>query len=137
MEHRHLVLEERVRGDGWDDDAIVADSTTGVFADPSKIREVDFRGEYFTSCGRHFVPPSPQRRPVLWQAGASEQGREFTSLVRFESALAIMSGHTGVDFSQFDLDDDIAELVVPELQERARFRTTYSGTTLRANLLED
>jgi hypothetical protein len=33
------------------------------------VREIDFPGGFFRSRGRHFVAPSPQRRPVLWQAG--------------------------------------------------------------------
>ena len=36
-----------------------------------------FEGKYFRCRARHFVAPSPQGRPVLWQAGASEQGRQF------------------------------------------------------------
>jgi hypothetical protein len=43
-------------------------------SDPSKVREIDFQGEFFRSRGCHFVAPSPQRPPVLWQAGSSEPG---------------------------------------------------------------
>jgi alkanesulfonate monooxygenase SsuD/methylene tetrahydromethanopterin reductase-like flavin-dependent oxidoreductase (luciferase family) len=65
--------------DSRDDDAIIYDRERGVFADPSKVREIGFQGDVFRSRGRHFVAPSPQRRPVLWQAGSSEPGREFAS----------------------------------------------------------
>jgi long-chain alkane monooxygenase len=71
-----------------DDDAIFYDRERGVFADPSKVREIDFQGDFFRSRGRHFVEPSPQRRPVLWQAGSSEPGREFASK-QAESVLGI------------------------------------------------
>jgi alkanesulfonate monooxygenase SsuD/methylene tetrahydromethanopterin reductase-like flavin-dependent oxidoreductase (luciferase family) len=43
------------------------------------VREIGFLGDLFRSRGRHFVAPSPQRRPVLWQAGSSQPGREFAS----------------------------------------------------------
>ncbi len=81
---RYEVVEEYMQllyqlWDSWDDDAIVYDRENGIFADPAKVREVDFRGEFFQSKGRHFVAPSPQKRPVLWQAGSSDQGREFAA----------------------------------------------------------
>lgn len=63
----------------WDDDAVVADPATGVWADPARIREVDHRGKHFTCRARHFVKPSPQGTPVLWQAGSSPQGRDFAA----------------------------------------------------------
>ena len=58
--------------DPRDDDAIIYDCERGVFADPSKVREIDFQGEFFRSRGCHFVAPSAQRPSVLWQAGSSE-----------------------------------------------------------------
>jgi FMN-dependent oxidoreductase (nitrilotriacetate monooxygenase family) len=264
--------------DSWEPDAVVADTANGIYADPSKVHEVDFEGKYFKCRARSFVRHSPQGRPVLWQAGSSEQGRTFAAkhaesvfgifpttrtmrayaddirtrasdagrnpddiklifglqtvvdpsrsraeeifeelreTIRLESALAIMSGHTGFDFSTLDLDDNIAdadvqgirglfdaileakdgeavtvreaaelygmslaapvavgtpqdiadqmehyldeggcdgfmlmatdvpgcfrrlaELVVPELQRRGRFRKEYAGTTLRENLMQ-
>jgi FMN-dependent oxidoreductase (nitrilotriacetate monooxygenase family) len=65
--------------DSWEPDAIVADAGERVFADPAKVHEVDYEGEYFKCKGRSFVFRSPQHRPVLWQAGASDQGRDFAS----------------------------------------------------------
>lgn len=65
--------------DSWQPDAVVADRATGIYAHPEKIREVNFAGKHFRCRARHFVAPSPQGRPVLWQAGASEQGRQFAA----------------------------------------------------------
>ena len=67
---RYEVVEEYMQllyqlWDSWDDDAIVYDRDNGVFADPAKVREVNFQGEFFQPRGRHFVAPSPQKRPVL------------------------------------------------------------------------
>lgn len=264
--------------DSWEPDAIVADKARGIYADPSKVHEIDHAGKYYRSRGRHFVAPSPQGRPVLWQAGSSDRGRDFAAkhaeaifavhptvermrqytddlnrrlvdtfdrppgsvkllyglqtivaesrdeaqekyerikeCIPLEGALAWISGHFGPDFSTYDLDEvvqnieipgiqglfesiiyakggapvtvreaalyyaqgmgmpivvgtatdvadqmeyfmdeggadgfmliasytpgcfeDFADLVVPELQRRGRFRTEYTGATLRDNLL--
>ncbi|HKY58495.1 MAG TPA: LLM class flavin-dependent oxidoreductase [Aeromicrobium sp.] len=282
-EDRYDRLEEYMElcyklWDSWEPDAIIADKETGVYADPAKVHEVVHEGKYYKSRGRHFVAPSPQGRPVLWQAGSSGRGRDFAakhaeaifavhpnvermreysddldrrlvtfdrkegsvkkifgvqtvvaetreearakyerivSLIPEEGALAWISGHFGLDFSTYDPDEyiqnievpgvqglfesvvyakggdpvtvreaaqyyaqgmgmpvlvgtpaDIADkleefaddggadgfmliatytpgcfeefvdLVVPELQRRDRFRTRYTGTTLRDHLLE-
>ncbi|MDR7161908.1 NtaA/DmoA family FMN-dependent monooxygenase [Arthrobacter sp. BE255] len=60
--------------DGWDDGAVVADPASGRFADPGLIGRVEHRGEFFSVSGALSVPPSPQRRPVLVQAGGSPGG---------------------------------------------------------------
>jgi long-chain alkane monooxygenase len=263
--------------DSWEPGAIIADKASGIYADPAKVREVDHKGQYYRCKGRHFVAPSPQGHPVLWQAGSSDRGRDFAAkhaeaifavlptvarmrqytddlntrlhakfdrepgsvklifglqtvvaetrseaqekyeriraCIPPEGALAWMSGHFGLDFSKYDLDqhvqnievpgiqglfesilyakdgapvtireaamiyaqgmgmpvavgtpadvadqmehyldeggadgfmliatytpgcfEEFADLVVPELQRRGRFRTAYSGSTLRENL---
>ncbi|PPR63392.1 MAG: Nitrilotriacetate monooxygenase component A [Alphaproteobacteria bacterium MarineAlpha4_Bin2] len=61
----------------WDDNAIVLDKGTGVFADPSKVRRSQFDGEWFQTKGTFTVPPSPQGHPVIIQAGQSGRGRRF------------------------------------------------------------
>jgi FMN-dependent oxidoreductase (nitrilotriacetate monooxygenase family) len=265
--------------DSWEPGAIIADKSSGVYADPSKIKVVHHEGKYYKCDGRHFCAPSPQGRPVLWQAGSSNQGRDFAAkhaeaifavhpnLARMkqyaddlnarlagkfnrtpgsvkliyglqtvvaetraeaqekharikacippEGAMAWISGHFGLDFSKFPEDaivqnievpgiqglfesiiyakggapvtvkeaamiyaqgmgmpvavgtpqdivdqmeqyldeggadgfmlvatytpgcfEEFVDLVVPELQRRGRFRTRYSGSTLRENLLE-
>jgi FMN-dependent oxidoreductase (nitrilotriacetate monooxygenase family) len=65
--------------DSWAPDAIVADKETGIYADPSKVKVVDHAGKYFKCKGRHFCAPSPQGRPVIWQAGSSDRGRDFAA----------------------------------------------------------
>jgi FMN-dependent oxidoreductase (nitrilotriacetate monooxygenase family) len=65
--------------DSWEPDAIVQDRETGVFADPSKVNPVNFAGKYFKSRGPLNVPSSPQRHPVIIQAGTSGRGQEFSS----------------------------------------------------------
>ncbi|QHC68069.1 NtaA/DmoA family FMN-dependent monooxygenase [Rathayibacter sp. VKM Ac-2759] len=64
---------------GNDDDAIVLDHEANVFADPEKIHPVAYEGEYYRSHGYHTLPPSPQRSPLLFQAGTSPVGRAFAA----------------------------------------------------------
>lgn len=165
--------------DSWAPDAIIADKESGIFADPAKVKVIDFQGQYFRCKGRHFCAPSPQGRPVFWQAGSSDRGRDFAArwaeaifavhpnaermrqytddinarLVKFgrpenaivrifglqtvvglsrseaeekyerikanihpEAALAWISGHFGIDFSQYSPDEYVQNLEVPGIQ---------------------
>ncbi|MFF0816032.1 NtaA/DmoA family FMN-dependent monooxygenase [Rhodococcus sp. NPDC003318] len=59
---------------GWDTDAVVGDAASGRFADPGRIRGPRHHGEWFSVEGPLPLPRSPQGRPLLVQAGASEGG---------------------------------------------------------------
>jgi FMN-dependent oxidoreductase (nitrilotriacetate monooxygenase family) len=63
----------------WEDDALLVDRETGTYADPAKIHLIDHVGPRYTVPGPHMVPPSPQRTPVLFQAGTSPAGRAFAA----------------------------------------------------------
>ena len=63
--------------DSWEDDAIVQDKATGLFADPEKVRRLDHKGAFFRSRGPFTVPRSPQGHPVIIQAGQSGRGKSF------------------------------------------------------------
>jgi long-chain alkane monooxygenase len=63
----------------WEDDAVIRDVEHGIYADPSRIHDIDHVGEFYDVVGPHLSEPSPQRTPLLFQAGASEEGREFAS----------------------------------------------------------
>jgi alkanesulfonate monooxygenase SsuD/methylene tetrahydromethanopterin reductase-like flavin-dependent oxidoreductase (luciferase family) len=92
--------------DSWQPDAVVADRESGIYAHPQKIAEVNFDGKYFRCRARYFVSPSPQGRPVLWQAGSSDQGRRFAA----ETAEAIYAIHPTVG-SMRDYSTDIRRRV--------------------------
>jgi len=62
--------------DCWDEDALVLDRESGVFADPNKIRYADHVGPYVRTRGPMTIPRSPQGRPLILQAGSSPRGRE-------------------------------------------------------------
>ena len=154
----------------WADDAVPRDRARGVFADAAKVRRVIHRGAHYACDAIHLSEPSPQRTPVLYQAGSSSRGKAFagrhaecvfvsgpsakviaprvaalrdaaetagrerTALKIFsmmtvvlgateaeaqqklaalrelaspEGGLVLMAGWTGVDFSTFDLDEEV------------------------------
>jgi FMN-dependent oxidoreductase (nitrilotriacetate monooxygenase family) len=166
--------------DSWEPGAIIADKVSGVYADPAKVKLIEHAGKYFKCKGRHFCAPSPQGRPVIWQAGSSGRGRDFAAkhaeaifavhpsvarmrqyaddlndrintgqsrapgsvkliyglqtvvaetrsealdkyerikgCIPLEGALAWMSGHFGLDFSKMSLDENVKNLEVPGIQ---------------------
>jgi FMN-dependent oxidoreductase (nitrilotriacetate monooxygenase family) len=64
---------------GWEEGAFVNDKAGGRQLDPSKVRRLDHRGAHFAVSGPLNVPPSPQGKPVVVQAGSSEPGRELAA----------------------------------------------------------
>ncbi len=61
----------------WADGAVVRDREGGIYTDPAKVRRIDHDGRQYRISAMHLCEPSPQRTPVLYQAGASERGRTF------------------------------------------------------------
>jgi len=81
---RYATAEEFVQvalklWDSWDDDAVVADKEQGIHALPGKVRPIAHEGKYFRVEGPLNVSRSPQGRPVLVQAGSSEDGKDFAA----------------------------------------------------------
>ncbi len=65
--------------DGWADDAIVADRTSGLYIDPAKLRSIDHEGAFFKVKGPLNIGRSPQGHPVVLQAGGSEAGQALAA----------------------------------------------------------
>jgi FMN-dependent oxidoreductase (nitrilotriacetate monooxygenase family) len=63
----------------WDDGAVLRDKQRGMFADPLKVRAVSHQGKYYSMDGIHLTEPSPQRTPLLFQAGSSARGQDFAA----------------------------------------------------------
>jgi alkanesulfonate monooxygenase len=155
----------------WEDDAVLRDRQRGIFTDPSKVHRINHESaNYRINNTIHLSEPSPQRTPVLYQAGTSPRGRQFAakhaecvfmsgpsakiiaprvsaireeaakfgrnpaeilmfnmmtiilgnteaeaaakyadycSHINPEGALALMSGWTGIDFSGYELDQQV------------------------------
>ncbi len=91
----------------WDSvppEAILEDRENGIFADPDKITPVNHHGEYFDCETVSPTYPSPQGRPVLFQAGTSPRGLQFAVK------------HADVVFS-----------IQPELQSMKKFMDDYKA----------
>ena len=82
--------------DSWEPGALTPDGSGGAVLDATKVRPIEYAGQYFTVRGPLNIPPLPQRRPVQFQAGQSAGGIElgarfaevvFTSLATFEDAV--------------------------------------------------
>jgi N-acetyl-S-(2-succino)cysteine monooxygenase len=63
----------------WQADARIGDKQAGLYLDPAKVHRIDHAGPFVRSRGPLNVPRSPQGRPLLAQAGASEAGRDFAA----------------------------------------------------------
>ncbi|EXJ77437.1 hypothetical protein A1O3_09663 [Capronia epimyces CBS 606.96] len=77
MADEYVELMYKLWEGSWADDAVIADRETGVYADPDKVRKINHSGKYFQCKSAHQVNPSPQRTPVLFQAGMSPAGAQF------------------------------------------------------------
>jgi FMN-dependent oxidoreductase (nitrilotriacetate monooxygenase family) len=75
--------------DSWRGDEVVADKEAGVFLRDPNPGTFAHSDAHFDIAGQFSVPRSPQGRPVIFQAGDSEEGREFAA----SSADAIFSRH--------------------------------------------
>ncbi len=73
----YLEVVRKLWESSWEDDAVV--KRPGCYAEPSKVHKIDHVGPYYTVPGPHLCEPSPQRTPVLFQAGSSDRGREFAA----------------------------------------------------------
>ncbi len=63
--------------DAWEDNAIVQDKTSGLFAKADRVHRLDYKGRFLRSRGPFTVPRSAQGHPVVIQAGASGRGKTF------------------------------------------------------------
>ncbi|WP_371494108.1 NtaA/DmoA family FMN-dependent monooxygenase [Kitasatospora sp. NBC_00374] len=79
--------------DSWYDDEILADQQSGVFLPDPDAGRFRHHDQHFDIAGQFNVPRSPQGRPVVFQAGDSEEGREFAAA----TADAIFSRHGTFD----------------------------------------
>ncbi|MFI5550324.1 NtaA/DmoA family FMN-dependent monooxygenase [Streptomyces sp. NPDC051738] len=79
--------------DSWHGDEILADQETGAFLRDAKAGAFVHSGRHFDIHGRFNVPRSPQGRPVIFQAGDSDEGREFAA----SEADAIFSRHATLE----------------------------------------
>lgn len=90
---REFLATARGLFDSWRGDELVADPAAGIFLKDAGAGAFAHRGRHFDIAGRFNVPRGPQGRPVIFQAGDSEEGREFAAA----DADAIFSRHGDLD----------------------------------------
>lgn len=83
-DERYAIADEYVEllvklWEAWEEGSLVEDTETGTYVDFTKVHTVDHVGKYFSSRGPLNTLRSPQVRPFLSQAGASEGGKNFAS----------------------------------------------------------
>ncbi|PWH06995.1 5,10-methylene tetrahydromethanopterin reductase [Brachybacterium endophyticum] len=116
----------------WEDDAVVEDRTNQVYADPDKVHPIEHEGTYFSVPGIHLAEPSPQRTPVIWQAGSSTKGRAFaarnaeavftvapttTVLRRYVDDIRTIAAEAGRDPRSVKIFTEVATVVAPTDEE--------------------
>ncbi|MFE5311246.1 LLM class flavin-dependent oxidoreductase [Isoptericola sp. NPDC056605] len=79
--------------DSWDDDAVLADKERGVWADAARIHPAGHVGEHFSVAGALTTPRTPQARPLIVQAGSSEDGKGLAA----RYAEAVFTAHQTLD----------------------------------------
>jgi FMN-dependent oxidoreductase (nitrilotriacetate monooxygenase family) len=87
--------------DSWADDAALGDKKNGVWGDDAKIFPPEHAGRFYRVAGALNVPRTPQGRPVLVQAGSSENGRGFAA----RYAEAVFTAHQTLQEAQSFYDD--------------------------------
>jgi FMN-dependent oxidoreductase (nitrilotriacetate monooxygenase family) len=105
---RAIEFAEVVTGlwDSWDDDAFIRDKERGIYFDPKKMHVLNHRGRYFQVRGPLNVARSPQGRPVLVQAGASDTGRDLAARL----AEVVFTAQTTLDQAKAFYTDVMARL---------------------------
>jgi FMN-dependent oxidoreductase (nitrilotriacetate monooxygenase family) len=122
----------------WEDDAVVVDVERGVYTDPEKVHPIEHEGEYFTVPGIHLSEPSPQRTPLLYQAGQSNRGKKFAA----EHAEAVFMGAPRPEIMRNNIDDLRGRLVDAgrdphDIRVFSSFSTIVAPTTSEAEEKRD
>ncbi|WP_439543482.1 LLM class flavin-dependent oxidoreductase [Hyphomicrobium sp.] len=79
MAEEYMDVMYKLWEGSWEDSAVHRNKQTGVFTDGSKVHPIKHEGKYYKVPGFHLCEPSPQRSPVIFQAGASGRGRAFAA----------------------------------------------------------
>ena len=87
----YMAVTYKLWNASWRSDAVKLDAARGIYTDPELVREINHQGKYFTVPGPHICAPSPQRTPVIFQAGTSHAGQAFAAK---HAEAVFVSGHS-------------------------------------------
>ena len=141
----------------WENGAVLNDPQQRIYAQPDKVHKVEHSGEFYQVEGYHLCEPSPQRTPVLFQAGSSARGLQFAGQhaecvfisgqnkastkaqvdkvrASAEAGVAHFSASTGIDFSEYELDEPIQYVKSNAIQSATQHLKNNDWT--RRKLLE-
>ena len=79
LAEEYMEVVYRLWEESWADDAVLRDAAGGRFTDPARVRRIRHEGRQYRLDAQHPCEPSPQRTPVLYQAGASARGQQFAA----------------------------------------------------------
>ncbi len=79
MADEYMEVVYKLWEGSWEDGAVRRDKASGVFTDARLVHPIRHEGRWFKVPGFHLCEPSPQRTPVIFQAGASGRGRQFAA----------------------------------------------------------
>ncbi|MFV0262322.1 MAG: LLM class flavin-dependent oxidoreductase [Kluyvera sp.] len=74
-----LTVSYKLWQRSWERAALKRDKAAGIYSDPQKVHAVNHRGRWFSVPDAHLSEPSPQRTPVIFQAGGSPRGIDFAA----------------------------------------------------------
>lgn len=106
--------------DTWDQDALVLDEETGVFADHTKVRYANYVGKFHKTRGPLNTVPSPQHRPVVCQAGGSPAGRDLAAK-HADTIIAAVDGVEGMK----EYRDDISRRMLEHGRDPSDAKVLY------------
>ena len=111
----------------WDDDAVVLDTEADVHTDPARVHTIDHCGPYFEVEGPFMCEASPQRTPLLVQAGSSPRGNAFGA--RHAEAQFIVYPTVGLAAQG---NRQLRELAAAEGRDPQRLKTLLAVTVIVA-----
>ncbi|KAI9150820.1 alkanesulfonate monooxygenase [Paramyrothecium foliicola] len=79
MADEYVDVTYKLWQSSWREDAVKLDRENIIYTDPALVREINHEGKYYKVPGPHICQPSPQRTPVIMQAGTSKAGKAFAS----------------------------------------------------------
>ncbi|MCU1513683.1 MAG: dibenzothiophene desulfurization enzyme [Microbacteriaceae bacterium] len=91
--------------DSWEPGAVVANEETGMYVDREKVGIVEHEGKWYKTTGALNVPPGPQGRPLISQAGSSDRGRDFGA--KWADTILLSTGGQNSPTVMKEIRDDI------------------------------
>lgn len=77
--HEYMDLMYKFWESSWGPDSVKWDRERRIAFDPAEVKKIEHQGKYLKASTIGPMHPSPQRTPVIFQAGTSKSGKEFAA----------------------------------------------------------